>query len=100
MSLVLSGKLVGIVTSNYTDRKTGEMSQNHAAEIFHKQAGKHEVDTVKIDKSTLAEWVKAEGKEVAVEVRPYAVMKTEGGVLQGFSLADKLALPTIMPAHK
>lgn len=100
MSLILSGKLVGIVTSNFTNRDTGEIVQNHAAEIFHKQAGKHEVDTVKIDKSTLAEWSKAEGKDVSVEVRPYAVMKKEGGVMQGFSLADKMALPTITAPGK
>lgn len=100
MSLVLSGKVVGIITTPYTDKKTGEITQNHSAEIFHKQANRHEVDTVKIDKSTLAEWCKAEGKDVSVEVRPYAIVKSEGGVMQGFSLADRLALPTIIPAPK
>lgn len=100
MSLILTGKVVGIVPGRFIDNKTGEVTETFTLEIFHKQAGRHEVDTVKIDKSTLAEWHKADGKDVSIEVRPYAVIKKEGGIMQGFSLADKLALPTIIPAHK
>ena len=98
MSLNLTGTLLDIVESSFTDRQTGEVQQNFNAEILHKQAGRHEVDSVKVDKTTVNEWHKLRGKKVSIEVRPYAVLKKEGGILQGFSLADKKGLPTVMQA--
>jgi hypothetical protein len=53
--LTLSGKLVGIATTNYTNRTTGEITINHNAEILHKQAGRSELDTVKVDPATIGE---------------------------------------------
>ena len=96
MSLILSGTLLNIVESSYTDRNSGEVSQSFNAEILHQQAGRHEVDTVKVDKTTVIEWHKLRGKKISFEVRPYAVLKKEGGIMQGFSLADKKALPNLM----
>jgi hypothetical protein len=96
--LTLSGKLVGIATTNYTNRTTGEITINHNAEILHKQAGRSELDTVKVDPATIGEWAKLEGKEISIEVRPYAVPKKEGGIMQGFSLADKKGLPLVLKA--
>lgn len=96
MPLTLSGKIVGIAQSSFTDRSTGEVSQNFNAEILHKQGGRHEVDSVKIDPSTANEWHKLIGKEIEIEVRPYAVLKKEGGIMQGFSLPNKKALPNLL----
>lgn len=98
MPLTLSGTLVDIVESSFTDRQTGEVQQNFNAEILHKQGGRHEVDSVKVDKTTVTEWHKLRGKKVSVEVRPYAVLKKEGGIMQGYSLVDKKALPNIIQA--
>lgn len=95
MSLTLSGKLIGIASSQFTDRATGEVTNTYMAEILHKQANRHDVDSVKIDQSTLPEWQKVIGKNLYIEVRPYAISRKEGGIMQGFSLADKKQLPTV-----
>ena len=93
--LILEGKVLGVVKSERTD-KDGVISSRAQVEILHRIRGKSRVDTVRIDTSVAAAWEKFEGKEVRVDVDYYAILGSEGGVISGFMMSDKKALPTAL----
>lgn len=94
--LQLIGNVYDVTSKNVTDRDTGVISIQHTAEILHKLGGKTEVLVLKLDQSVVEAWSKVKGRDIAVEVRPYAMKTREGGVMQGVSLADKRALPGVL----
>jgi len=96
MPLNLTGQLIDVVETKYTDDETGQVTQNFNAEVLHKVGGRHTVDSVKIDPSIASEWHKLKGKELSFEVRPYAVQTRDRGILQGFSLPNKKQLPNLI----
>lgn len=92
--ITLSGKLYNVMTSDYTDRNTGEVSKVNTAEILHTVRGKTEIAAVKLDDSVVTGWTQCTGKEITCEVRFYAIKTSDGGINSGLILADKKSLPT------
>ena len=90
--LILEGKVIGVVYSERIDAN-GVIDKRAQVEILHRIRGKARVDTVRIDASVSASWEKVEGKDVRIEVDYYALLGTEGGVISGFMMSDKKALP-------
>lgn len=90
--ITLSGTLYKIVPTENTDRKTGEITKGHTAEILSEARGKTEVVSLKLDSSVVDAWKKCLKKDISIEVRPWA-LRTETGVNAGLALADKKALP-------
>lgn len=97
--LQLNGLIYDVTSKNVTDRETGAIGVQHSAEILHKSNGKTEVLALKLDPTVFDSWLKAKGRDMTVEVRPYAMKTREGGILQGLTLADKRALPNILRAQ-
>jgi len=94
--ITLSGILYNISSSNFTDRRTGEMKLTHAAEIITVSRGKSEILTLKIESALVDQWMKCKGREITVEVRAWAMLNNEKtGVNTGYALADKTALPVV-----
>lgn len=96
--LQLIGNIYDVTSKNVTDRETGVITLQHTAEILHKSNGKTEVLALKLDAGVADAWMKCKGRDIAVEVRPYAMKTREGGILQGLTLADKRALPNVLRA--
>lgn len=96
--ITLTGKLLNIVKGEQADRKTGELHPTYTAEVLHQSRGKSIIDSLKLDASIVGAWSKAIGSDVSVEVRSYAMANGTGGVLSGYALADKKALPTLQSA--
>jgi hypothetical protein len=96
--IILHGKVLDIVPAS-TNRTTGQIIPP-AVEVLHKVRGKSEVQTLKIDASTEPSWAKVIGQNITVEVNFYAMATKEGGVLAGFTLTDKKALPTLQAAPR
>lgn len=98
--LTLTGKILNIVQSQNTNRATGEIRQRYTAEILHTVRGRSEIVNLNLDQAASLEWQKAVGHDISVEVRSYAIKTEDGGLMEGFALADKTALPTIHKALK
>jgi hypothetical protein len=94
----LTGKLYNIAATEATDRESGEVSKVHTAEILHTVRGKTEIAGLKLDPSVADSWAKALGRDIAVEVRFYAMKNREGGIQSGLTCADKKALPVLLRA--
>lgn len=92
----ISGKLINIATSPFTDRQTGEQSTTYTAEVLHQVKGKSEVQGLKLDASVFDGWSKAVGRDISVEVRSYALKRDDGTLLAGYGLADKRCLPNLL----
>lgn len=92
----LTGKLYNIAVTEATDRETAEVSKVHTAEILHTVRGKTELVGLKLDAAVSDAWAKALGRDIAVEVRFYAMKNREGGIQSGLTCADKKALPLLM----
>jgi hypothetical protein len=95
--LILEGKVLGVVYSERIDT-AGVIEKRAQVEVLHRIRGKSRVDTVRIDPSVSAAWEKADGKDVRIEVDYYALLGSEGGVISGFMMADKKALPLMVPS--
>jgi len=91
--IILLGNLYNIVSLPVTDRKSGEVTTVHTAEILHSTRGKTEIASVKINEAVLEGWQKFKGRDISVEVRFYAMKTSEGGIMSGLTLADKTAFP-------
>ena len=98
--IYLFGTLYNIASNPVTDRKTGEISMVHTAEVLHTSRGKTEIASVKLNDQVVEGWQKCKGREITVEVRFYAMKTTEGGIMSGLTLADKNSLPTVEPIKK
>nr|WP_315848084.1 hypothetical protein [uncultured Rhodoferax sp.] len=98
MSLTLSGRLIGLVRSDNTDRETGAITQVVAAEILHQERGKSVIESLKFDLACIPGWEKAVGQNVELEVRMYAMKSNSGGIQSGLALADKKAYPVVVQA--
>lgn len=94
----LTGKLYNIAITEATERETGEVSKVYTAEILHTARGKTEITGLKLDSSVADMWGKAIGRDIAVEVRFYAMKNREGGIQSGLTCADKKALPVLLRA--
>lgn len=94
----LTGKLYNIAVNDVTDRETGEVSKVHTAEILHTVRGKTEIAGLKLDAAVADSWAKALNRDIAVEVRFYAMKNREGGIQSGLTCADKKALPLLLRA--
>ena len=92
----LTGKLLNISANPFTDRQTGETGTTHSAEILHTARGKLEVLALKLDSGLVDSWSKAVGRDIAIEVRSYAMKSSDGGIMSGYAMADKRALPVVM----
>lgn len=92
----ITGKLINIASSPFTDRQTGEQSTTHTAEVLHQVKGKSEVQGLKLDASVLDAWAKAVGRDISVEVRSYAMKRDDGTIMAGYGLADKRSLPNLL----
>ena len=91
----ITGTLYKIAPGQNTDRKTGEITTVHSAEILHTARGKTEIASVKLDPLVVDQWSKAVGKDITNEVRFYAMKTSEGSIMSGLILADKKSLPGI-----
>ena len=96
--LQLIGNIYDVTAKDVTDRETGVITCVYTAEVLHKANGKTEVLALKLDQAVFDAWVKCKGRDMAVEVRPYAMKTREGGIMQGMTLADKRSLPGVMRA--
>lgn len=98
--ILLLGTLYNIASLPVTDRKTGEVSTTHTAEVLHTTRGKTEIASVKINEAVLEGWQKCKGRDISVEVRFYAMKTSEGGIMSGLTLADKNAFPMVEALKK
>lgn len=96
--LQLTGNIHDVYSAEFTNRETGVISRDFKAEILHKSNGKTEILTLKVDASAFESWLKVKGRDMMIEVRPYALKSREGGIVQGLALADKKSLPSILRA--
>lgn len=95
--LILEGQMLSVSHKNFTDRKTGEITNNFTAQILDISAnGDADVLKLKIDQSTAASWDKAKGKNIRAEVRPWAFVDDSGKLANGFALTDRKALPNVI----
>lgn len=92
----ISGNLYAISPSEKTDPATGEVTKVYSAEVLHKVRGKTEIVSLKLDPLVVPAWQKCIGRNFHQEVIPYAIKTREGGVLKGYSFADKKALPNLI----
>lgn len=97
--LQLTGRLIDIARTEAKDRETGEITPVFAAEILHKERGKSVIESLKFDASCAHGWDKFIGKEIVVEVRPYAMKGNGGDVVSGLALADKKSYPFLLKAE-
>lgn len=93
--LTLTGRLIGLVRSDNTDRETGAITQVVAAEILHQERGKSVIESLKFDLACIPGWEKCIGKDVELEVRMYAMKGNNGSIQSGLALADKKAYPMV-----
>lgn len=92
---LIIGKIHEIVPSQFTNKETGEVSDQFSVEVLHKELGKSVITSLKLDVSVVPEWTKHLGKDFNAQIRPWA-MKSRDGINSGFALADKKSLPNLM----